>query len=275
MDLHLKDIRHILAPFSSLEDTTAIAVGGSFATGLADNDSDVDIYVYSETPIPIDYRKEVSAALGRDCIIDGGHADPSDQWYDRESGYRIDLIYRQPRWMMGEIRRILVERTPSLGWSTCVWDSLLYSTIAYDPTQWLEDLKKTATVPYPVELQKAIILHNRRALKNETSGLIGSLAVAARRRDLPSLGQRMSALLASCFDIVFAANKVTNPGEKRILDHVRRRCKRTPRDFRKTVEGLISSIAGEPDEIIENAGALVDSIEAFLEEENMVQSLRI
>jgi hypothetical protein len=43
---------------------------------------------------------------------------------------------------------------------------------------------------------------------------------AFRRRDRVSLNHRTAAWLASYFDVLFAANRRFNPGEKRVLVHV-------------------------------------------------------
>ncbi len=266
MNIFLKDIEHILTPFATFEQVAAIAVGGSIAAGTGDMDSDVDIYIYSQEGIPRNLRLEIANALGRDIQVDNRLWEPGDEWTDIITGKAIDIIYRRPQWMIDEIRRVLVDFEPRLGYTTTIWDNLLYSTVAYDPTGWYEELKQTAVVPYPEELQKRIIRHNYRAIQGIRGSILHQLQVAVRRGDAVSVNHRIGALLECYFDILFAANRVTNPGEKMITEHIKKRCKSTPGDCLAGVARLISSISWMSGNILDEAGTLLGEMDRFLRE---------
>lgn len=270
MNIYLKDLQHVLAVFTGFEETISVAVGGSVASGTADDDSDVDVYVYSEVPIPMPLRREVASALGQDQHVGIIPGEERDTWTDNVLQRTIDVAYRQPRWMIEQIRAILVDCTPRLGYSTCTWDNLLYSTVAYDPTNWYSELKKTAMVPYPAQLQKAVISHNYKALICNGVCLLDQLKVCLKRKDLVGANHRLTAILASYFDIIFAANKVTNPGEKRLMEYAKKRCKKLPGDMEACVTGLIASVASSSADVVSVAEDLIKRMETFLEGENLM-----
>ena len=49
---------------------------------------------------------------------------------------------------------------------------------------------------------------------------------ALMRNDIVSVNHRITAFLASYFDIIFATNKLLHPGEKRLIKYAQDNCKR-------------------------------------------------
>ena len=45
--------------FSSLPEVEAVALGGSHVTGLSDSSSDIDLYVFTRTDIPLSSRQAI------------------------------------------------------------------------------------------------------------------------------------------------------------------------------------------------------------------------
>ena len=99
--------------------------------------------------------------------------------------------------------------------------------------------------PYPVELQRAIIAKNHPILRHTVFSLVHQLELTALRHDLVSVQHRMTALLASYFDIVFAVNKRPHPGEKRLIQHVVASCPTAPPDLPQQIEALIGAPDGQ------------------------------
>ena len=63
---------------------------------------------------------------------------------------------------------------------------------------------------------------------------------ALKRTDIVSVNHRISAFLASYFDIIFAINKLLHPGEKRLIKFAEENCKILPKDFGLNIEKLLN-----------------------------------
>jgi hypothetical protein len=73
------------------------------------------------------------------------------------------------------------------------------------------------------------------------------------------VNHRIAALLASAFDVLFAVNRETHPGEKRLVALALARCPRRPPRLAEDVAALLAS-AGTPD-VVARADALAAAIE--------------
>jgi len=78
-------------------------------------------------------------------------------------------------------------------------------------------LQTKANQPYPEKLRQDIIFKNHSALRNIIPSYHYQLKKAVKRNDLVSVNHRVAGLIASYFDVLFALNRETHPGEKRLL----------------------------------------------------------
>ena len=58
---------------------------------------------------------------------------------------------------------------------------------------------------------------------------------AIKRQDLLSMNHRTSEFFASYFDLLFALNEQTHPGEKRMLEYAKTHCTLLPKQFEETI----------------------------------------
>ncbi|HTE18437.1 MAG TPA: DUF4037 domain-containing protein, partial [Armatimonadota bacterium] len=86
-----------------------------------------------------------------------------------------------------------------------------------DSNGWYGRLQDGARQPYPEALKQAIIAKNHPILRRTLSSYLHQITRAAARDDVVSVQHRVTALLASYFDILFAVNELPHPGEKRQL----------------------------------------------------------
>ena len=63
---------------------------------------------------------------------------------------------------------------------------------------------------------------------------------AIKRSDIVSINHRISAFLASYFDVIFAVNSLLHPGEKRLIKFALNNCKQLPENFEKNIELLLN-----------------------------------
>jgi predicted nucleotidyltransferase len=231
----------VAARFALFPQVSAIALGGSEGAGEADALSDIDLYIYAGTEIPADRRRAIACDFADRLEVDNRFWEPGDEWVERGSGRGIDIMYRSPEWIEDQLARVLVRHEASIGYSTCFWWNVLHSRALYDPRDWYAGLQQAARQPYPVELQRAIVARNLPILRNNISSYRRQIETALRRGDRVSVNHRVTAFLASYWDIVFAVNAVPHPGEKRTVEHARRLCKKLPRGWEAALEGLLAA----------------------------------
>ena len=56
------------------------------------------------------------------------------------------------------------------------------------------------------------------------------------------MNNRVTVFLASYFDIIFAINELTHPGEKRLIETCLCKCKILPKNFKENIDNLLGNI---------------------------------
>ncbi len=265
---HLSLARKITECFSVFPNVQAIALAGSQSSGAVDQDSDIDLYVYTTSTIPLSERVAIVEKLGSTrSDLNLQFWDLGDEWYDAETGIEVDVIYWNTSWIGGQLDRVLVEHQASVGYSTCFWHTIRNSMILHDKGGWLRKLKEKSEVPFPEPLRRAIIAKNHPVLRQVIPSYLHQIEKAIKRDDLVSVNHRVAALLASYFDVLFALNRLPNPGEKRLLKTASERCAKVPRDMVAQVEGVLHTASSPDSALIARIKELIDGLDRLLLEE--------
>jgi predicted nucleotidyltransferase len=261
--------RRVAAALAACPEVEAVALGGSLASGEADDRSDVDLYVYGAAPPPRAVRAALAAGSPR-AELDNRFFEPGDEWLDAASGVHLDVMFRTPAWIEADLDRVLLRHEARVGFSTCFWDNLRSARLLHDRRGWYAALQSRAGAPYPEPLRRAVVQKNRPLLMANTSSFAAQLAKAVARRDVVSAGHRAAAFLASYFDVLFALNRVTHPGEKRLLHHARARCPLRPPGLDDQVRVfLVAAVALSP-EAAPRARALAGDLDGLLRTEGLL-----
>lgn len=223
--------RRLTDEFSRLPETLALAWGGSQATNLTDQYSDLDIYVYQKTEIAVEVRAEIAHKFAEKAEIGNNFFEAGDEFHDRATGLGVDLIYRSPEWLESELNRVLKQHQASIGYSTAILYNVQTCRNLYDPTGWFARVQEIASQPYPAELRRAVIAKNYPLLRENQSSFQEQIEKSLTRQDKISYNHRVAALVASYFDVLFAYNRQPHPGEKRLIPLAKRLCARLPADF--------------------------------------------
>lgn len=260
---------HLLAQiterFAQLPEVEAIALGGSQATGQAGAASDYDVYIYTRADLPAETR----LAIGREFDESAALIDfwgPGVEW-DDESGMHVDTVYFDAGWMEDQVERCLTRHQAWMGYTTCFWHTVRVSQVLYDRNGWFEGLHAHAQTPYPQALAQAIVALNHPPLRTTFSSYRRQLDKAVRRHDSISLNHRTAGLLASLFDILFAINMQTHPGEKRLIEWVEKTCPIRPATLRTDIDALLLAAAVAPDAVLNSADRLIDGLDTVLHRE--------
>jgi len=253
--------QRIAGRFAVIREVEAVALAGSLTSPFADERSDVDLYIYAcETPT-LQQRAEI-ARDARRAEIGNSFWEPGDEWIDSETGISVDVMFRETSWIEDQLDRVLRRHEASVGYSTCFWYNVRNSQLLFDRTGWFEKTQERAREPYPAELKRAIVERNHPILRTNMSSYLHQIALAQQRGDRVSVNHRVTALLASYFDIVFAVNEQPHPGEKRMLQFARALCPKPPTDMEARVEALLAAL---PDgEIVGRANTMLDGLDDLL-----------
>jgi hypothetical protein len=245
-----------------------VAWGGSRATARGDQLSDIDLYVYTTSAIPLAER----AALVADMRASRADLnlqlwDPGDEWYDADTGIEVDVIYWEPAWIEDQLDRVWRQHQASLGYTTCFWHTVRQSQVLYDRRGWFADLQRQSQQPYPEALRCAIIAKNHAALRRVIPSYAHQIEKACRRKDAISLNHRVTALLASYFDVIFALNRVLHPGEKRLMEWTQARCAQVPSGIAEQVSALLQAASSTDGRVIKQTNVLLDNLDDLLHQQ--------
>ena len=232
--------------FSRFEQVESIALGGSRSGENYDEKSDYDVYIYCTSPVSEEDRRVV---LEKYCTIMeiGNHYWEYEDNCTLNNGIDIDIIYRSLDGFAEEISDVVECFRSHNGYTTCMWHNLKNCKIIYDKNDRLLQTKKRFDVPYPDKLKDSIIERNTKLLYNSMPAYIHQIRKAVSRKDIVSVIHRTTAFLESYFDVIFALNKLTHPGEKRLIELCRQSCSVLPGNFEENLDRLFDDLLNNPE----------------------------
>jgi predicted nucleotidyltransferase len=242
--------------FAALDCVMAVVFGGSRGSHGSDVQSDFDIYVYTSAEIPIEFRRTL---LGAKAEIDNRFWEPGDEGI--VDGLQLDVMYRSPKWIEDQLDRILARHQASVGYTTCFWFNVLNSEPLWDRGRWFQQLRERVNIPYPEQLRRAIVAKNWPILRRNQSSYRRQIELALERDDAVSVQHRVTALLASFFDVWFALQREPHPGEKRLLGYL-------PGTWAQLVRGMVEAPV---ESLLERIDGLLDSLDMRLREEGLAE----
>lgn len=225
--------------FSELEEVEALALGGSRSTNLNDDKSDYDLYVYVKS-IPNDKQRE--KILLDTCK----HLEMNCMYWELEddcilkNDVPIDIIYRNLNDFEAGLKNVVISHKASNSYTTCMWNNLLNSKVIFDRDNRLASLKDKYNIEYPEELKSNIIERGMELLSGKLCSYDEQIIKAFERKDVVSINHRITAYLETYFNIIFALNKKTHPGEKRLLTISLNTCAILPKDYESNIRKLLN-----------------------------------
>lgn len=230
---------------SELKEIDAIALGGSRTGEVFDQNSDYDLYLYVNALPSESVRKSI---LEKYC----SYMEIGNSFWELEddctlkNGIDIDILYRDINGFAQGIEDVVVNCNGHNGYTTCMWHNLLNCKILLDKTGSLKLLKEKFNVPYPAQLKKNIIERNMKLLHGFLPSYEGQINKALKRGDKVAVNHRVAAFMESYFDIIFALNEMTHPGEKREVLYAKNNAKILPVKFEENINELFSCLFDDP-----------------------------
>ena len=234
-------IEKLFDELAALPEVEAIALGGSRSGEVYDEKSDYDIYLYCTGDVDEQARRSI---LEKYCsyIEMGNHFWELEDNATLNNGIDMDILYRNLDAFAEDVSWVVERHQPRNAYTTCMWHNLKTCKIIYDRDGRLADVKKRFDVPYPKQLKENIIDNNMKILYQSMPAYKFQIEKALERRDLVSINHRTAAFIESYFDIIFALNELTHPGEKRLVELCKKQCKILPENFEENLNQLFADM---------------------------------
>lgn len=212
----------IINDFIKFNEVEAIAIGGSSAAQTSDNISDIDVYVFVNKEISVPLREEIVKKYSSNYEVGGEYFGAGDEFFVDKLNRQLDVMYWNVDWFNSVVQNVWEKHYPSNGYTTCFLYTLKNFQILYDKSGWLKSLQEQLNTPYPPELKQNIIKRNLMLMKDKPfASYYEQIEKALTRNDFVSVNHRISAFLASYFDVIFALNETLHPGEKRLMNYAK------------------------------------------------------
>lgn len=231
----------ILNKFIEIPEVQAIAIGGSSTAKTSDSTSDIDIYVFSKNGISLPKREKIIKNVSSKYEIGEEYFGSGDEFLYNKTNTVMDMMYWEINWFENIVENVWIKHYPSNGYTTCFLYTLNNFKIIYDPNNWLTNLQAKIKTEYPQELQNNIIERNMMLMKGKPfASYYEQIKKGINRNDINSVNHRITAFLASYFDVIFAMNKQLHPGEKRLVKYAQDNCKLLPKNFEENITKLLT-----------------------------------
>lgn len=256
-------INELFRELTNLTQVEAIALGGSRAGAHFDEKSDYDIYLYCTAPVPEESRRAILDRYAS-YVEYGNHFWELEDNGTLNNGIDFDILYRNLDDFTAGVANVVEHFRPSNGYTTCMWHNLRTCKIIYDENGRLAAAKHRFDVPYPSQLKQNIISQNRKLLSGKLPSYDDQIRKAASREDKVSICHRTAAFMESYFDILFALNEQTHPGEKRLVSLCREYCPLLPADFEENLDLLYDHLFAAPELIDGDLKRIVEELGKIL-----------
>lgn len=264
-------VYQVVNEYKRVDGVISIMLVGSSATGRNDELSDIDIYIIVSKDIPVDIRKGIIKKFSDEMEVDNNFWGSRDEYIIRSSDIRVDIAYYNIDYIKETLSNTLENYNALTGYTTCFWHNINNSVLLFDKDGDFLKLKNKYNIPYPSQLKENIINKNYPILRSCFSSYYKQIEKDIKRGDLISVNHRVTAFLDSYFDIVFAVNEMTHPGEKRLINIVEKKCIKKPVDFSKNIYTLLERCKKCNSYILESLNNMVDNLEALLKDEELIR----
>ncbi len=256
-------IENLFLELSKLSAVEAIALGGSRAGSVYDEKSDYDIYLYCKEDIPEEARKQILKKYCSRMEI-GNHFWEYEDNCTLNNGIDIDILYRNLDDFVLDLSNVVEKFQARNGYTTCMWHNFNTCKIIYDSQGRLASFKKRFNVAYPLQLKKNIIDRNMKLLYSAMPAYEGQILKAVLRDDWISINHRVTAFMESYFDILFAVNELTHPGEKRLISYCQKNCKLLPNHFEENLNTLFLDLYHHKEKISADLKQIIKELVPFV-----------
>src|SRR3954447_6007080 len=210
------DIRHqdatiqqIVAAIADMSGVAAIALGGSTTAGLADEFSDLDVYVYYHEPLaaPADRATRLRRLADEGTLeVDIPTFGLEDHLHVQQK--LVELVYLDLDRLIAEADRAYSQGLISEGYTTALLYILFRNQVFHDATGEVTALRARLHAAYPEPTRTRLLRAHPELLRY----YLELLRVSQQRDDLSFVQHMRYSIQMIFFNLLFALNRQYHPG---------------------------------------------------------------
>ncbi len=255
-------VQQLTDEYCSLPEVIAAGIGGSSATKLGDNTSDIDYYLFVEQTPALEFRNQLVQRLSDRYEVGEHYFGDGDEYWATDIQTELDVMFFNRGWFEDNIRGVWQRYQAANGYTTCFAYTMQKLVTLRDEHGWIKEMKEILATSYPEQLRANIIKQNMMLICDKPfSSYYDQIKVAIGRKDYNSVNHRVAALLASYFDVLFARNSLLHPGEKRLVQFALEHCAVLPTNFAQDINDLCEVPSAEK---LAVADRVITSLRAIL-----------
>ena len=272
---HTSLIEQTVAQLKLVEGVQSIVLGGSYASGMQQPDSDIDIAIYYSEAQLLDTKQVriIASALNDtpDPVVTDiggwGHWVNGGAWLTIQ-GQRVDFLYRNSDFVSrtlddcakGIFEIDYLQQPPYGFYSYMYCAETQICKLLYDPNNIISSLKAKVTT-YPQALKQAII---QQCLWS-TNFSLENAHKAANRGDIYFTAGCVTRAMSMLIQVLYAINETYFLSEKNLAKHTNI-FKILPDNFLERVETILSTIGSDAEQLtasVTSANSLLQDLQAL------------
>lgn len=219
---------NIVAELIKLDNVVAVVLGGSFATGRATENSDLDIGIYynEKKPFNIEEIKRIAEKQSVENVpivtdfYQWGPCVNGGAWIHTESG-KVDFLYRNLDQVKSTIKSAIngewqkhYEQQPPYGFSSVIYLAEIENCIPVFDAEGIISKLKLSIKNYPPKLKETII---QQGLWAAEFTLINAVEFAEKDDFYNTFGS-ITRIVKNIVDVLFAINETYPIGDKKAIE---------------------------------------------------------
>jgi len=164
------------------------------------------------TPVPLGVRKDLLTPRATVLELDAPHR-PGIDAGELNDGTKVSLEYLSLDGVVDGLAAVVDRAQITLGVTTRRWHQFNAGEVKVDRTGRLTAARARFAVPYPEALKRAVVQAAWPRLTTGWDSLRSQAASALTRGDWVTVQHRTAAFLTATFELVWAANGQTHPGD--------------------------------------------------------------
>jgi hypothetical protein len=259
-------LARLVPAVSAITGVVALSLGGSSGSKLSDHESDLDVYVFWMPPLPSSAERSAQLAAVAD---DGSLRVDVHSWgledHLHVGGTKIELVYTHLGDLQAHIERAYGEGLRDEGYTTSLLHTVASGQPLHDPGGVLTAIRARLRAEFPDPTRRYVLRYHPPLLRF----YLAHIAQAQRRGDLLFVQHRRYTVQMMFFNMLFALNRVYNPGEKRLLTHVDRCAIQPPRTGERWL--ATTRLTADDPSLPAELESLVDNLITLIEQDGGVE----